>query len=435
MAVAVEVRDQINGWATRDLDTVISEVEGIWASAPDQKFGVSFARDAAIASEFSLDIYEKLPEKVELLPPVKNSLITMALYQGKVVDNRRDEQPGRVHHEKRTEEALVEIPEAYRKNQEILDELQANNWPVDGERGKRTMQYYGSIDATPLFVSTASRYLLLTDDKEFFDFLNPYVRKAIFWMEQYGDIYGDGYIRFSAKNRNALLNQGWMDSFDSIEIAPEKRPKEPIALVEVQGYAYQAYITAAELYRRVGDIEYAKYLYQKAGFLKERFNQEFWMADKRFFAQALSGDNEQVRDIVSNVGHLLVTGIVDEGKIPSVVNRLTQPDMLTPWGIRTRSLYSQNFSDVEPAAYHRGGTVWAHDNEMIARGLRKTGYEKEASMVEDRLLSAEIILGRIFNITSEELFIVDRNNQLRPYQDAQKPQGWAAAAYKAITSL
>lgn len=432
---SVEVIEQINALATKDFEKVISGVEGILASARDQKFGVSFARDAAIASEFLLDIYERHPEKVELLQPVKNSLITMALYQGQETDNDEDKEPGKIHHEKRIEEVFVEMPEAYRENQEILDELQASHWPVKGERGKRTMDYYGSIDSTPLFISLASRYLLLTQDKQFFELIDPHIRKAIEWMEQYGDVYGDGYIRFSAKNRYALINQGWMDSFDSIEIAPGKRPKEPIALVEVQGYAYHAYLSTAELYRKAGDIEYAKHCYQKAGILKGRFNQQFWMEDESFYAQALDGDNKQVRDKVSHVGHLLATGIVDHKKIPYVVNGLIQPDMLTPWGIRTRSLNSPNFSDVEPAAYHRGGTVWAHDNEMTARGLRKVGYPKEAQMIEEAILSAEIKLNDSYSISSEELFIVDRNNQLRPYLEAQKPQGWAAAAYKAITTV
>ena len=193
-------------------------------------------------------------------------------------------------------------------------------------------------------------------------------------MGQYGDICGDGYIRFQAKNRNALINQGWMDSYDSIEISPGKRPSEPIALVEVQGYAYQSYITAAKLYQKAGDFEYSKHLYQKAGILKQRFNTEFWMEDERFFAQALSGDNRQVRDIVSNVGHLLATGIVDDEKIPAVVDRLMQPDMLSPWGPRTRSLDSPNFADIEPAAYHKGGTVWPHDGAIISKQIPKIFY-------------------------------------------------------------
>lgn len=431
----VEVLERVNGWATQDLAKTISDVEGHLGSGRNGNFGVLYGRDAAIASEFSLDIFEKHPEKIELLSPVKNSLITMVLNQGQVVNNPRDEQPGKIHHEKRDEKALIGIPEAYQKNQEILDNMQADNWPVIGERGQRTVCVFFSIDATALFGALSSRYLLLTKDREFFEFLDPHIRKAITWMEVYGDTYGDGYIRFSNKNRHGLINEGWMDSYDSIEISPGKRPKEPIALVEVQGYAYEAYILTAELYRNSGDIEYAKHLYQRAGILKERLNADFWMEDERFFAQALSADNEQVHDIVSNVGHLLATGIVDDKKVPDVVHRLMQPDMLTPWGIRTRSLNSPNFSDVEPTAYHRGGTVWPHDNGMIARGLRMVGFQEEAALIEDRLLSAEIILKYTYGISSEELFIVDRNNRLRPYATGQKPQGWAAAAYKAITTI
>ena len=431
---AVEMIEQVNNWATLDLEKTIRP-EGYYASALDQNFGVHFGRDAAITSTFTLDIYEKHPERKELLLPVKNSLTTMALYQGQEIVDSRDEEPGKIRHEIRIEDALIDIPEAYKKNQEILDRLYVQGWAVEGEKGKRIFLYCGSVDATLLFVSVASRYLLLTEDKEFFQFLDPHLRRAIAWMEQYGDIYGDGYIRFQAKNRNALINQGWMDSYDSIEISPGKRPREPIALVEVQGYAYQSYVTAAKLYQKAGDFEYSKHLYQKAGILKQRFNTEFWMEDERFFAQALSGDNRQVRDIVSNVGHLLATGIVDDEKTPAVVNRLMQPDMLSPWGPRTRSLDSPNFADIEPAAYHKGGTVWPHDGAMIARGMRKLGYEKEATIVEERLLLAGMKLQQDHDITSEEVFIVDRNNQLRPYATAQKPQSWAAAAFKAISTV
>ncbi len=430
---AVELAERVNGWASADLHKVVHPKEGLLASAPDQNFGVFFGRDAAISSIFLMDIYEKHPERVDLLKPVRNSLITMAIFQGKRVNQSNDEEPGKIIHEKREEGGYMENEAGYGKNQEILDRLEANNWYVEGERGKRRVYAFPSIDSTPLFISTTSRYLSITKDVKLFKFLDPHIKMAIDWVENYGDTHGDGYVRYKTKNRHTLINQGWKDSNDSIEIAPGVRPEEPIALVEVQGYLFEAYLKAAQLYRQMGDVEYAKKLYQKAGVLKTKFNEDFWMPRDGTFAYALDGKNQQVAEIVSNSGHLLASGIVDSDKEPFLVSRLMVPDMLTPFGIRTLSSKSPRFSDGEPQAYHNGA-IWPHDNALISRGMRIRGFVKEAQIVEDRILTAQDILATQYGRRDEELFIVDREGNLRPYETSQHPQGWVVTANLAITS-
>ena len=250
-------------------------------------------------------------------------------------------------------------------------------------------------------------------------------------MEKYGDIDGDGYIEFEAKNKNALRNQGWKDSNDSIKTETGERPKGPIALVEVQGYQYRALMKAADLYsdreasdESLFDPAFSDELRARASRLKENFNRDFWIKDEEFFAYALDGNKKQVTDISSNAGHLLITDIIDREKIPFVVKRLMQPDMLTPYGIRTLSVISPNFSDIEPFGYHRG-SVWPHDNQMIALGMERRGYAQEAEIVRDRVIRAQVWLKRKYGIHNPELYMVDRYDHLRPYDSAQQPQGWA----------
>lgn len=418
--VLVEIVEKIRQAAEEDTAKTITE-EGWLASAKDQNFGAFFARDALNCSKFRLYTFERYPTRYELLAPVQSSLRTMARHQGRACDPRRDEEFGKILHELR----YYDTP----KNTEWLGELQLGGWPVD----KEGLKYFGSADSTSLFVSVSCEYFLLTDDFQFFQELDLHIRNALHWMGNHVDALGDGYIRFAAKNRNALLNQGWKDSFDSIEIAPNRRPKEPIALVEIQGYAYEAYLKAAEAYRRIGDFEFAKELYQKAGTLKTRFNHDFWMEDEGFFAYALEGNNNQVREITSNVGHLLLTGIIEDEKIPVVVRRLMQPDIFTQWGIRTLSLNSPLFSDREPSAYHRGGSVWPHDNAIAYLGFKKTGFYREAGLVRDAVLLAGYTLFVKYGSTDDELYMVERSGKLRPYETAQHPQSWVGEAHKMWT--
>lgn len=416
---------KLNGHAKEDLKKVIS-FEGLRAASIEEKFGVFFGRDSILASIALLEIYRIRPLRKEILVPVKNSLITMAKAQGKTVDYKSEEEPGKIVHEIRHENILA--------NQERLIDLKNTGWPVEvGRDGILSMRYWGSVDSTPLFVILACDYINATQDFEFGSWLMPYIRRCIDWMEKYGDSDGDGLLEFSAKNRLAILNQGWQDSGNSIESSPGRRPKEPIALVEVQGYAYKAYLEAAHLFRLGGDYVYAKHLYQRAGILKAKFNRDFWMDDLDFFAHALDGDKNQVKDIKSNVGHLLWSGIVVEAKKTKVVDRLMQPDMLTPYGIRTLSSKSFNYSEEEPWAYHNG-SIWPHDNYIIISGLRKAGYQKESEIIRNCLFMGLSELNKM-NASNKnlELYLVNRENKIREYGDSCKPQAWALTSLLALT--
>ncbi len=454
--VSPEVIERISTTAQISCLGVVNE-QGYRASGETQAFSGFFPRDACLSSEerfFRLsrqnlppqilrefpvvihpDRYKKPAEFtdeereaiVNTLLPVRNSLETMARLQGKLIDAERDEEPGKILHELRSWDFDGQTL-ADTANNSVLEKLASNKWPVD----KDGVRYYGSIDSTPLFVMTACEYLRLTEDVDLLFDLDPHIRAAIEWMDAYGNIKGDGYIRYQAKNRNALINQGWKDSGNSINYPEDdEKVKEPIALVEVQGYQYLALMRAAKLYEHL-DLEYAKKLNEKAIRLKASFNNDFWMEDEKFFAQALDGENTQIKDITSNVGHLLMTGIIDDNKVPHVVNRLMQPDMLTGYGIRTLSSESPNYTENDPESYHTG-SIWPHDNCIIALGLIKLGYLDEANIVRDRILEAEMQLLTKYGAKQSELFIVDKNGNLRPYKHAQQPQTWVMEADNVFT--
>src|SRR3989344_6230360 len=209
--VTPELVREIHDVAVSDAGQTITS-EGFIASSVDQDFGTPFGRDAMLCSLFRLDRFFQNPSTKDLLEPVKSSLRTLARYQGQTEDQKRDEQPGKILHELRRYDSP--------KNIERLASLKLAGWFINEEG----LRYYGSVDATPLFVLIASQYYNLTKDQSFFGEIEPAVRKAIYWMKHYGDMKGDGYIRFSAGNRNALINQGWKDSTDSMQPI-----KEPIA--------------------------------------------------------------------------------------------------------------------------------------------------------------------------------------------------------------
>jgi len=411
---AVETLQAIHSHATDDLVKVTSPENGFLGSALEENFGCTFGRDAAISSIFALRTLEKNPKDHKLQLHVKNSLRTLANSQGKFFDSWRDEEPGKTVHELREEN---NVP----SNMNKLAELKARSWPVEDG-----LRYYGSIDSTPLFVVGATEYILRTGDLDLFEELDGNIRLAVDWMRYYGDKDRDLFIEFSAQNRNAILNQGWMDSGDSIKYPDGTRPKEPIALVEVQGYQYLALKNAAKLYKSK-DPEYSTELDSRAETLKIFFNRDFWMPKEGYYASALDGGKKQVVDIRSNVGHLLMTGIMDEENEVLVVKRIMQPDMFTPYGIRTLSSESPNFSDEAPSGYHNG-SIWPHDNAIIYIGLLEAGYSENAEQIKDAVLEAEKALGDEYGEYDMELYMVDKYDTLKPYETAQHPQGWVVNA-------
>lgn len=404
--------DVLRKRAEEDLAKV-NKKEGLKASE-GEPFSALFGRDVLITCLFLLQDYNRNHHDSKLLTTVSHNLLILAANQGTKIDQETDEEPGKIEHENRSG------PE----NQFRLEQLRQNGWPVKESAGQLYMRYYGSVDATPLFVVVVSEYVKTSNDWKLFEQTKDNVKAAVSWLKHYGDVDGDGFIEYQAKNRKALINQGWKDSGNSISTPEGKHPKEPIALVEVQGYAYWAYTNAAWLFEATGDFQLAHQLQNEALQLKEKFNRDFWMEEEKYFAYALDGDKKQIKDIVSNVGHLLITNILNKDKASLVAKRLMQPDLLTRYGIRTLSMNSPHFrfSETDPKiqqeAYHNG-SVWPHDNALIALGFEKYGFYKEAEQIRHATLEAISELGHV------ELYQVSPDGkQLVPYKQAARPQTW-----------
>ncbi|HJR18672.1 MAG TPA: amylo-alpha-1,6-glucosidase [Actinomycetota bacterium] len=353
-------------------------------------FSTLFGRDSLITA------YQALGVNPEL---AKGTLETLARYQGTKVDEWRDEEPGKILHELRVGElaGTGEIPHT---------------------------PYYGTIDATPLWLLVYGRVWMWTADLAFAERLWPHAERALEWIDTYGDMDGDGYVEYRKHSGGGLDNQGWKDSHDGIVHADGSIPEPPIALVEVQGYVYDAWRQVARVAKALGHVDAAAELEQKAERLKKRFNDDFWMPDEGFYATALDGNKKQVGSISSNAGHCLWSRIVDQGRAARVVRRLLAKDMSSGWGIRTLSSRNPAY---DPIGYHTG-TVWPHDNSLIAHGMKLMGFDDAANKVVDQLA-----LGGGFFPAGRfpELFCgFDRESVPVPveYPVACRPQAWATGA-------
>jgi glycogen debranching enzyme len=363
---------------------------GVSVDAGVPWFSALFGRDALIASYMALGLTPEL---------AKGTLRRLAEHQGTVVDDTRDEQPGKILHELRVGELARtgEIPHT---------------------------PYYGSVDATPLWLVVYAYVWQWTADRELAEELWPNAVAALEWIDRYGDADGDGYVEYQRRAPRGLDNQGWKDSHDGILHADGTTPAPPIALVEVQGYVYDAKVGVARVARALGHADVAGELEAQAAELRRRFNRDFWMPDARYFAVALDGDKRQVASITSNPGHALWSGIVDPALAGFVVRRLLADDMSCGWGIRTLSSRNPGF---DPIGYHTG-TVWPHDNAICAHGMKRYGFEDEAARVIDQLVMA----GRhLRDARFPELFCgFSRADAPVPveYPVACRPQAWASAA-------
>ena len=377
--------------AVLDLRMMQTDLDGTPAiDAGVPWFSTLFGRDSLITA------YQALGVNPEL---AKGTLTKLAEFQGSKVDEWREEEPGKILHEIRYGElaATGEIPHT---------------------------PYYGSIDATPLWLLIYGRVWMWTADREFAERLWPHVERALEWIDTYGDSDGDGYVEYQKRSEQGLDNQGWKDSHDGIVHADGTLPKPSIALVEVQGYVYDAWRQVAHVAAAIGHADVAAELEQKAEKLKQRFNEDFWMPDLGYYAVALDGNKEQVRSITSNPGHGLWSRIIDEARAGRVVRRLLAPDMSSGWGIRT---LSQKNPAYDPIGYHTG-TVWPHDNSLIAHGMKLMGYDDAANKVIDQLSMAGgyFPAGRF-----PELFCgFARDDVPVPveYPVACRPQAWATGA-------
>jgi glycogen debranching enzyme len=371
--------------------------ERIVVAAGAPWFMTLFGRDSLWASEMALPVDPSL---------ALGTLQTLAERQGSVVDPMSEEEPGKILHEVR---------------------LGVSSGLSLG--GKST--YYGSVDATPQFVMTLASVSRWGFAKDTIAALLPHADRALDWVREYGDKDGDGFVEYERLNDQGLINQGWKDSWDGINFADGRMAEPPIALCEVQALVYSAYLSRAWMAYDAGDAPLAAQLTAEAAQLKKRFNEEFWIPDRGYYAVALDGKKRQVDSCASNMGQCLWHGIVDEDKVPLVAERLMSPEMFSGWGVRT---LASDMSAYNPASYHNG-SVWPHDNAVIAAGLMRYGFVKEAQRIATALFeAADYSDGRL-----PELFCGFSRDQVAepvPYPTACSPQAWAATTpIMLITSL
>jgi glycogen debranching enzyme len=354
-------------------------------------FMTMFGRDSIFTS------LQALPFVPEL---AATTLRALGEWQGSRRDDFRDEDPGRILHEVRYGEltAFEERPHS---------------------------AYYGSVDATPLYVVLLDEYERWTGDRKLVRDLEYEARAALNWIDEYADLQGNGYISYKRRNEETgLENQCWKDSWDSISYRDGRLPGFPRATCELQGYAYDAKLRAARLARDVWkDPAFAESLEDQAAELKHRFNRDFWVEDGEYFALALDADGAQVDALASNNGHLLWSGIVDKSKAKAVAGHLMGPRLFSGWGVRT---LAEGEGRYNPIGYHVG-TVWPFDTSFVAWGLRNYGFKEEAAQVAAGILdAADLFDGRL----PEAFGGYERSVTKYPvqYPTACSPQAWSTGA-------
>lgn len=348
------------------------------------RYNTLFGRDSLISAWQMLEVDSSI---------ARATLETLARYQGKAVNPRAEEEPGKILHE-------------FRFDPKRQAELLYWDFP-----------YYGSVDSTPLFIIIAGEYFRQTKDETFLLQIWDNILAAFGWIRDYGDKDGDGYVEYERMNPYGLFHQGWKDG-----VQDHLRIKPPVAIVEAQGYIYAAYQNLIFLDRELGKNYVSKEASARSEVLKKRFNEDFWMEKKNYSVLALDGKKRQRDVVTSNPGHLLFTGIVVQDKVKPLVSRLFQPDLWTPFGIRN---HSAEDSDFDPYSYHRG-SVWPHDNWIIYKGLRNLGFNLHADQIKKALVRAFRELGKI-----PELYAVvkDRVIDLSQMEGAlaNPLQAWSSA--------
>jgi glycogen debranching enzyme len=381
-------RTQRDLGSLRIVDPSHPECPAVAAGAP--WFMALFGRDSLLTAYMALPVDQDL---------ALGTLHTLGRYQGSRLNARTEEQPGRILHEMRfgVEAALA--------------------------LGGGDTVYYGTADATPLFVLLLGEVWRWGIPDSELEQLLPHADRALDWVTTCGDADGDGLVEYERLTDRGLRNQGWKDSWDGINFADGRIAEPPIALCEVQAYVYAALLDRAAIARHRGDLELADTLTRRAGDLKATFNERFWLPDKGWFAVGLDRDKTPVDALTSNIGHCLWTGIVDEDKAPRVAEALVSEEMFSGWGVRTLSTAMAAYN---PLSYHNG-SVWPHDNAIVAAGLMRYGFVSEAQTVAQAILeAAECFDGRL-----PELFTgIERGQFPRPvpYPTSCSPQAWAAAA-------
>lgn len=352
-------------------------------------FMALFGRDSLLASSLSLVLNPDL---------AVGTLRALARHQGSMVDPLSEEEPGKILHELRFgADVSLALGGAER--------------------------YYGSVDATPLFVMVLGQLARWGVDPAVIDQLLPAADAALSWIDAYGDRDGDGYVEYHRATDRGLRNQGWKDSADGINFADGTLAQPPIALVEVQAYVYGAYVARAGLAAERGDHETADHWAQRASALRRRFNEDFWLPDRGWFAVGLDADKRPIDALASNMGHALWTGIIDADKAAAVAQHLGSPELFSGYGIRT---LATSMGAYNPASYHNG-SVWPHDTAICVAGLVRYGFTDLAQRVAAGLFeAAAYFAGRL-----PELFCGFGRNEVPgpvPYPSSCSPQAWASAA-------
>jgi glycogen debranching enzyme len=361
-------------------------------------FAALFGRDSLISSFQTLALNPAL---------ARGTLRSLAKRQGQVVCADSDEQPGKILHELRSGEMSATGEVAFGKN-------------------------YGSIDATPLFIILLGEYFQWTGDLELLHEMRSPLSSALDWLIEYGDMDGDGLIEYCRMTEKGLLNQGWKDSGDAMAHADGTLAQAPIALVEEQGYAADAFRRAAVLIRLLGDPDQADRLMTRSTNLIQKLDQSFWLAKEMYYAMALDRDKQPLAVMSSNPGHLLFTHTINDQRARDVVTNLMAKGLFSGWGIRTLSGEEQTYN---PMSYHRG-SVWPHDNSLIAFGMARYGYQREASEILSALFEASLHF-REFRLP--ELFCGNqrhRRDEPVHYPVSCSPQAWASGtAILILTAL
>jgi glycogen debranching enzyme len=337
-------------------------------------------------------------------------------------------------------QTLLFGPELAQNALAVLAELQAeeDDPEADSEPGKIVHEvrhgkgaeawfprYYGTVDATPLYLILLSEVWRWTDDAGLVRDLREPALRALAWIDEHGDLDGDGFVEYRRRSSRGLVNQSWKDSGNSQLFHDGRLAEPPIAPCEVQGYVYDAKLRLAEIAREVWrERELADRLEREARELQARFDEAFWCEDRGgFYALALDAGKERVDSLTSNIGHLLWSGIVPARRVDQIVDQLMGEDLWSGWGVRTMSAGDAGFN---PLAYH-DGTVWPHDNSLIAWGLARYGRWPEAQRIVRRLLNAS----SYFDHQLPEVFAGFSRTDTPfpiPYPTAARPQAWAAGA-------
>jgi glycogen debranching enzyme len=394
LAQIASSNSRFNDWMNRSSADVqmmtIGNREKSYPYAGVPWFSTVFGRDGIITALEMLWVDPSLAQGV---------LQFLAATQAEEVDEEREAEPGKILHELRHGEManLKEIPFA---------------------------RYYGTVDATPLFIMLAGEYYRRAGDKDLIEQIWPNIQAALRWIDEYGDADGDGFVEYSAHGNRGLIQQGWKDSNDSVFHADGSLAEPPIALCEVQGYVYAAKMAAAYLGRALGDEAKSAELEKQAALLQEKFDEAFWCEDLGIYALALDGNKRPCRVRASNAGHCLFTGIASREHAHRTAQTLLDAGLFSGWGIRTVASGEARYN---PLSYHNG-SVWPHDNALIARGLARYGFKNLAGKLLLALMdvSSNLELHRL-----PELFCgLERRTGEGPtlYPVACSPQAWAAAA-------